>query len=199
MYKTHQPRIQKYALASSDNAARVVSMVSLSIQQAWYSVGNQLADVDANGENSRFLWGSKKPCYNYVTKHKGDLFLALHEYKKGKIDLPDLLVKVADIPGLGLVKAGFVIQLSLGKIGCLDVHNLRQYGVDAAMFKYGKNATPATKRKKAELYIATCEKLGGSEYLWNKWCESLAANPRCRDRFTSKHHVSRMHCEFLGV
>ena len=199
MYKTHQPRIQKYALASADNMSRVIYMVSLSIQQPWYAVGNQLNDVDNLGLKSRYAWGMKAQTIGHVQKHKQELFLALHEYKSGEIDLPELLVTFASVSGLGMVKAGFVLQLCLGEVGCLDVHNLRMYNVNPNMFKFGKAATHATKRKKAELYIAMCEKLGGSNVLWDNWCEALAQNPRCRDRFTSKHHVSRVHCEFLGV
>ena len=199
MYKTHQPRISRFALQSSDNMAKVMTMVSLSIQQPWHSVGNQLADVMTKGRKSRFLWGSKGKLFDYVQKHKADLFVSLHDYKKKRITLAELLVRFAEVDGLGLVKAGFVLQLCLGKVGCLDIHNLRMYGVNPSDFKYGKNATLETKLRKAELYIAMCEKLGGSEKLWDTWCDNLAQNPRCRKYFTSKHHVSRVHCEFVGA
>jgi hypothetical protein len=59
----------------------------------------------------------------------------------------------------------------------INIHNLRRYNVNPNMFKFGKAATYATKRKKAELYIAMCEKLGGSSVLWDNWCEALAENP----------------------
>jgi hypothetical protein len=199
MYKTHQPRISRFALQSADNMAKVMTMVSLSIQQPWYAVGKQLQDVMTEGRKSRFLWGSKGKLFDYVQKHKADLFVSLHDYKKKRITLAELLVRFAEVDGLGLVKAGFVLQLCLGKVGCLDIHNLRMYGVNPSDFKYGKNATLETKLRKAELYIAMCEKLGGSEKLWDTWCDNLAQNPRCRKYFTSKHHVSRVHCEFIGA
>ena len=110
MYKTHQPRIQRYALASADNMSRVIYMVSLSIQQPWYAVGNQLEDVDNLGLKSRYAWGMKAQTIGHVQKHKQELFLALHEYKAGEIDLPELLVIFASVSGLGMVKAGFVLQ-----------------------------------------------------------------------------------------
>ena len=197
MYKTHQPRISKYALKSADNMAKVMYMVSLSIQQPWHSVGKQLQDVMTVGRKSRFLWGSKGKLYDYVQKHKAELFVALHDYKKGRMTLAELLVRFAEVDGLLFVKAGFVLQLCLGEVGCLDIHNLRMYGVNPADFKYGKNATLETKLRKAELYIAMCEKLGGSEKLWDTWCDNLANNPRCKKYFTSKHHVSRVHHQFL--
>ena len=199
MYKTHQPRISRFALQSADNMAKVMTMVSLSIQQPWHAVGKQLADVMTVGRKSRFLWGSKGKLFDYVQKHKADLFVSLHDYKKNRITLAELLVRFAEVDGLGLVKAGFVLQLCLGKVGCLDIHNLRMYGVNPSDFKYGKNATLETKLRIAELYIAMCEKLGGSEKLWDTWCDNLAQNPRCRKYFTSKHHVSRVHCEFVGA
>lgn len=198
MYKTHNRRTRIYALASPENVANTVTMVSASIMQPWYSVGRQLKDIQANGEKATSLnWGIKKACYKYVQENKRDIFLTLHEYKSGEIDLPDLLIRLCEIPGIQLVKAGFIAQLTLGKVGCLDIHNLRMYGINASTFKFTDTTTYATKRKKAELYIATCERLGGSEYLWDAWCENLA---ECHPtKFTSKHHVSRVHCDYLGA
>jgi len=54
MYKTHNKRINNYALKSPENMANVVLMVSQSIQQVWAGVGKQLADIEANGLDSVF-------------------------------------------------------------------------------------------------------------------------------------------------
>jgi len=200
MYKTHNKRINKYAMKSPENMANVVLMVSQSIQQVWAGVGKQLADIEAKGLDSAFLRnGTKRKLYLELQERKGELWLALHDYRKGRIDLPDLLCLFQSLHGLGFVKAGFVLQLCMGDVGCLDIHNLRMYGVKATDFSVSATATYATKRRKAELYIATCEKLGGSESLWDVWCEALADNERCGYLYTSKHHVSRLHCDFVGA
>jgi len=200
MYKTHNKRINTYALKSPENMANVVLMVSQSIQQVWAGVGKQMQDIEANGLDSVFLKNqTKRKLYIELHERKRELWLALHDYRKGRIDLPDLLCLFQSIHGLGFVKAGFVLQLCTGEVGCLDIHNLRMYGVKATDFLVSATATTATKRRKAELYIATCEKLGGSASLWDVWCEALASNKRCGHLYTSKHHVSRLHCDFVGA
>jgi len=200
MYKTHNKRINSYALKSPENMANVVLMVSQSIQQVWAGVGKQLADIEANGLDSAFLRNkTKRKLYIELHERKRELWLALHEYKKGRIDLPELLCTFQSLHGLGFVKAGFVLQLCVGDVGCLDIHNLRMYGVKASDFIVNASATYATRRRKAELYIATCEKLGGSESLWDTWCAALSDNERCGHLYTSKHHVSRLHCDFIGA
>jgi len=200
MYKTHNKRINKYALKSPENMANVMLMVSQSIQQVWAGVGKQLQDIEANGLDSVFLKNqTKRKLYIEVNERKRELWLALHDYRKGRIDLPDLLCLFQSIHGLGFVKAGFVLQLCTGEVGCLDIHNLRMYGVKATDFLVSATATYATKRRKAELYIATCEKLGGSASLWDVWCAALSDNERCGHLYTSKHHVSRLHCDFIGA
>tara|TARA_R110000803_G_scaffold25208_1_gene60218 strand:+ start:291 stop:893 length:603 start_codon:yes stop_codon:yes gene_type:complete len=200
MYKTHNKRINTYALKSPENMANVVLMVSQSIQQVWAGVGKQMQDIEANGLDSVFLKNqTKRKLFIELHERKRELWLALHDYRKGRIDLPDLLCLFQSIHGLGFVKAGFVLQLCTGEVGCLDIHNLRMYGVKATDFLVSATATTATKRRKAELYIATCEKLGGSASLWDVWCEALASNKRCGHLYTSKHHVSRLHCDFVGA
>lgn len=200
MYKTHNYRINRYAFKSADNMANVIMMVSQSIQQVWAGVGKQMQSVHELGLDSPFLRNrTKRKLYLELQKRKGELFLALHEYKRGKIDLAHLLVTIQSLHGLGFVKAGFVVQLCTGEVGCLDLHNLRRFGVNPNLFMVSPKATYETRRRKAELYIATCEKLGGSAYLWDSWCEVLATNERCGHLYTSKHHVSRLHCEFLGI
>ena len=179
MYKTHNKRINTYALKSPENMANVVLMVSQSIQQVWAGVGKQMQDIEANGLDSCFLKNqTKRKLYIELHERKRELWLALHDYRKGRIDLPDLLCLFQSIHGLGFVKAGFVLQLCTGEVGCLDIHNLRMYGVKATDFLVSATATTATKRRKAELYIATCEKLGGSASLWDVWFEALASNER---------------------
>ena len=77
MYKTHNKRINKYAMKSPENMANVVLMVSQSIQQVWAGVGKQLADIEANGLNSAFLRnGTKRKLYLELQERKGELWPA---------------------------------------------------------------------------------------------------------------------------
>ena len=129
MYSVHAKAIQDYAQKSSDNLADVIIMVVLSIQQPWKNVGLQMADVKLNGRASKFLWGNKGRTYEYVMKRKGFIFnqfLAVVNSNKSDSDKAYSLMNIfLRIDGLGMVKAGFVCQLSAGLVGCIDRQNIR--------------------------------------------------------------------------
>ena len=110
--------------------------------------------------------------------------------------LAEKLLVVASINGIGIVKAGFVLQLCLGKVGCLDVHNLRRFGLSPTAFKMGK-VKYDTALGKAKLYIKICEDLGGCEYLWDSWCNLLAE--KYPNKYKDGQHVSRLHQEYIKI
>ena len=124
---------------------------------------------------------------NYKQLHK-DIF-------NPNLSLAEKILSVSSIPGIGIVKAGFVLQLCIGKVGCLDVHNLKMFGFSESAFKFSKTTTKNTALAKARLYIETCEKLGGSEFLWDNWCEFIAA--KYPKHFTSADQVSQMHVNLI--
>lgn len=196
MFKNHQTKIGQACAASPAAIADTMICVINSIRTHWYLVGNMNIDVKQNGLDSRYLNNAvKAKAYKYIQRNKKDIHAKFADYQAGKIDLPDLLLYVASCPNLGLAKAGFVIQLALGEIGCLDSHNLQRFGLSASTFKYGANASYALMRKKAELYIDTCEKLGGCEHLWDSWCDYLATvHPT---KYRDGEHVSQLHVDFI--
>ena len=160
MFSKHQPNIEEFARQNSDNFAQVVLFVSATIQQMFHTVPAIVDDVREYGLDSKHLWGSKQDTWRYTLENKDLLFEAVFS----DMDLEDKLLSIAEIPGIGLVKAGFVLQLCTGEVGCLDVHNLRRFGLSAQTFKLGK-VKYLTARKKASLYIKTCLECGGSETL----------------------------------
>jgi hypothetical protein len=111
----------------------------------------------------------------------------------------ELLNYFASLPGLGLVKGGFLAQLVFGLVGCIDTHNLtrfnvRPYDVAARAFKSAK--TSATRNRKIEVYLDICAKLGGCAALWDGWCEYVYARNR-GDYYTSAQQVSQMHVDAI--
>mgnify|MGYP003693776155 CR=1 FL=1 len=44
------------------------------------------------------------------------------------------LRQLIEIPHIGIVKAGFILQLVRGEVGCLDRHNLRAAGIHERAF-----------------------------------------------------------------
>tara|TARA_R100000742_G_C4261112_1_gene78893 strand:- start:513 stop:1145 length:633 start_codon:yes stop_codon:yes gene_type:complete len=201
MYKNHAVKCQAYAQRNADNFADVVMMVSLSIQQNWLGVGDQLQDVRLNKENSKFLWGMKATAYKYIMTHKHKIYAMMKAVmcsNHNDEDKAKSLMKVfLRIEGLGLVKAGFVCQLTCGLVGCMDVHNIKAYKIDEKMLTYNKKLKTEkgikANEKKIENYIKMCHDYG-TEELWNAWCESLALKS---DKWVDGFHVSEVHYTYL--
>jgi len=198
MYITHAKAIQNYAKQSSDNLVNVITMVVLSIQQPWLSVGDQMADVKQNGLDSKFLWGNKRKAYTYITKRKDFIhnqYLAVINSSKSDDDKAYSLMNIfLRVEGLGMVKAGFVCQLSAGLVGCIDLHNIRLYGIDEKVLKLPKSLKTKTLRDdRINKYISICHNIG-TENLWDTWCDYLSTkSPKWSDGF----EVSKVHYDYL--
>jgi hypothetical protein len=201
MYKTHAIQCQEYAMQSADNLMNVAMLVSVSIQQNWLSCGDQLKDVKENGINSKYLWGVKSKTYKYLDSNKYKLYAqvkAIANSHKSNDDKAYSLMRVfLRVDGLGLPKAGFMCQLTMGLVGCMDIHNIRMYKLDPKVFVLAKN--PKTikglqaNERKLKNYIAICHDYG-TESLWNEWCDNLATkSPKWRDG----NHVSEVHINYL--
>jgi len=198
MYNIHAKAIQDYAKQSSNNLVDVITMVILSIQQPWLSVGNQMADVKVNGIDSKFLWGNKRKAYGYITKRKAFMhnqYLAVINSNKPDNDKAYSLMNIfLRVEGLGMVKAGFVCQLSAGLVGCIDLHNIRLYGIDEKVLKLPKSLkTKELRDDRINKYISICHNIG-TEKLWDTWCNYLSTkSPKWSDGF----EVSKVHYDYL--
>ena len=200
MYSVHAKAIQDYAKESSDNLADVITMVVLSIQQPWSAVGKQMADVKLNGRNSKFLWGNKGRTYDYITRRKGFIFnqfLAVINSNKSDAEKAYSLMNIfLRIDGLGMVKAGFVCQLTAGLVGCIDLHNIRLYGIDEKVLKLPKSLKSKNIRdEKINKYISICHNIG-TENLWDTWCNFLATK---NSVWSNGFEVSKVHYDYLMV
>ena len=201
MYKIHAKAVQEYAQRSADNMADVILMVVLSIQQNWSGVGDQLKDVRENKVDSRFLWGNKGKTYKYLATHKhfiyGQMLAISHSNLSDKDKALSLMTIFLKIPGLGLPKAGFTCQLIAGLVGCMDVHNIRMYNLDAKALTLAKDPkgdkAKATNHNKIVNYIDLCTTYG-TENLWNSWCNFLATKSV---KWQDGNHVSEVHYTYL--
>ena len=198
MYINHAKAIQDYAKQSSNNLVDVITMVVLSIQQPWLSVGDQMADVKQNGLDSKFLWGNKRKAYNYITKRKDFIYnqyLAVINSNKSDDDKAYSLMNIfLRVEGLGMVKAGFVCQLSAGLVGCIDLHNIRLYGIDEKVLKLPKSLKTKTLRDdRINKYISICHNIG-TENLWDTWCDYLSTKS---PKWSNGFEVSKVHYDYL--
>lgn len=200
MYSVHAKAIQDYAKESSDNLADVITMVVLSIQQPWKDVGKQMSDVKLNGKDSKYLWGNKRRTYDYITKRKGFIFnqflAVINSSKSNDAKAYSLMNIFLRIDGLGMVKAGFVCQLSAGLVGCIDLHNIRLYGIDEKILKLPKSLkSKEIKDEKINKYISICHNIG-TENLWDTWCNFLATK---NSVWSNGFEVSKVHYDYLMV
>ena len=190
MFSTHQSAIAEFALGSNVGLERTFRLVLLSIRQPFHSMAKQMQDVDANGMQSPYLFGWKRDGLAFVRANASQLRETLKAVPSGYGDAQALL-RIATVPGLGLVKAGFVLQLVTGSAGCLDSHNMERFGLNVNAFKYGSNASDALKRKKALAYLDACWNSGGCASLWDGWCNHVAAyHPK---HWTDGEAVSTLH------
>jgi|DEB0MinimDraft_6_1074348.scaffolds.fasta_scaffold09630_3 hypothetical protein len=190
MFSTHQKAISEFALGSNVGLERTFRLVFLSIRQPFHAMQKQMQDVDDNGLQSPYLFGWKRDGLAFVRANASTIREKLKAVPDGYGDAQALL-DVATVPGLGLVKAGFVLQLVTGSAGCIDSHNMQRFGLNVNAFKYGSNASDALKRKKALAYLDACWRSGGCESLWNGWCDYVAAQqPK---HWQSGFDVSAMH------
>ena len=199
MFKNHMPEIKRYAMHSPENLADVVLMVSLSIQQPWHTVGTQIRDVRINGSSSKYLWGIKRKTYEYLQSNKTELYnnyiRILRNRSPSIYKARQMLDAFMDVPGLGLVKSGFCCQLTAGLVGCIDLHNIRIYGIEPSTLKVSKSMSAKLIRSKQIDYIDVCHRIG-TQKLWDKWCEHLASNSK---HFTSGFEVSKVHYDYLAL
>ena len=196
MYDRDMPAMREIALSEPAGLTRVIAFVLATIQQPLQSVQNQMADIKANGAQSKYLFGSKRIGYQYACDHAEVIFAAVVK----AVEIGDTIGAVdvlSNVPGLGIVKASFVAQICGLEVACLDTHNLRRLGFAETAFKLAKSVKPETKRAKIANYVRICAETGGARHWWNSWCEFVAGN-RANRSLTSGDAVSAYHVACLA-
>ena len=196
MFKKHQTRIGKFMLRNPENTKKGILVVASTIQVQTNLVMDTLTDYLDKASQGKYAWKMKQDTYDYVEANKTDIHKLLKDTANGKTELHVCLAELTKIDGLGIVKAGFVLQMALGKVGCLDTHNLTRFGIDGKQFKFSKTASDKLRQQKAKLYIDICNQIGGCEYLWDTWCEFIAN--KYPKQFKSGMEVSALHCKWVG-
>lgn len=182
----------KFAQASADNLHRAAVFVLATIQQQLETVPVAMNDMLDRGVSSKYAWGAKPRGLAYLEAHKNELYSDAMVAR----DRPAALLEVfLVVPGMALVKAGFLCQIFAGHVGCIDLHNVKMYDVSRADVRY-EPAKPETMLRKREQYVALCDGLGGAHALWSRWCDYVAAlRPK---NWASGADVSRFHFEVIS-
>ena len=191
MYNVDQKAISKLARNSIEFCTWLIVMVLVSIRTPWINIVKNMEKVKKDGANATILNNkSKNRGYRYIKSHAKQLHETIfNDY----MTTEEKLVALCDIPNIALVKAGFILQLCLGKVGCIDCHNATEYGTKLSDYKFGPNASLSTKVRKARSYIAECKRQGGSAKLWNSWCKQR--HEQYPNTFTSARDVSLRHVD----
>ncbi len=202
-FNTHQPKIAAFAKASPENMARVYRFVIATVQQPLIMTPEIVREFDAIGAESKYAFGFKGDALAWLIDNEEHVYCAAMGIWDSVTNPREceaaLLSFFASCPGLGLVKAGFMVQLCFGVGGCLDTHNINRFGLNECRFKSSrfKNAkTDKTRRAIVAEYLETVAKCGGVALLWAEWCEYVAQRDK---NYDDAAHVSRMHCEALGI
>lgn len=184
MYEKHVPILTQYG-QTSDGFADIVVFAICTQNQRFYNVAGMLKTLHVDGVAAcRKLTLRQKDAIVYAYRHAGDLQQTLPACT---VDAMRVLV---ELPGIGIVKAGFILQMLGYPIGCLDVHNLRLAGLAPKVFaRIPASAEGLT--HKIHVYRDVCHTLGGAERLWDDWCTLISLKyPRW---FPTAEHVSSYH------
>lgn len=216
MFDTHNPVINEYMQSNYKNMVDGIMFVVLSVKTPFHTMQKQMEDYRVNGVNSKYVWGFKRQTLEYLQENGKDLYDELMDLSsrkqfysegqpikfKGRQILShrdkQMMLVLTDVPGLGVVKAGFVMQMMFGRVGCIDVHNQRRlYSVNPKDLQFVKNAKDHTKLVKIVNYVNICKHNNSTQRLWDHWC-TLLTDKRCnKGRFTCGEDVSAFHVTAL--
>jgi hypothetical protein len=148
---------------------RGVLFAVLSIRQTIRNVPAQLEDV-TEGRDYDWLFGHKMSAYQYLSVHRDKLHRDVIAAKTNGERI-DILTR---IPGLGIVKAAFILQLMGYDVACLDSRNIKREGRNPRAFRADGEARKTGKAwaRKIARYVAETE--GRAQEYWDHWCADVA-------------------------
>lgn len=202
MYKEHCLGI--IAPAMRDDMAtfrRGVMFAVCSIRQPITSVPDQIAALFEGGENPLFghkfnawAWISEERNCSLLWKKLG-LFWALQDYKgkPTRSATSCALMALLEIPGLGIVKSAFILQLMGFDIACLDSRNVKREGRNPREYE-----TRGTKGGRAKFQVTkiNCyldDVFGEAQEYWDAWCQDVA---QAYDR--TPEEISELHLAIVA-
>ena len=171
IYSDHIKECNEFAQASPANLKRAALFVLATIQQQLETVPVALTDYMESGSTSRFAWGAKKKGIEFVEANYQTLYDDAFRRRNDALALMDLFLQ---IPGMALVKAGFLCQIFAGSVGCIDTHNVKLYNIPLNVLRYRYEGSDANKVARVKRYVELCAGLGGAHFLWSQWCDYLA-------------------------
>lgn len=170
----------------------------LSIRQATINVPGQIeALFDPTEENNANpLFGSKFAAFDYLMSAAGACLWAEVRAPLGntRASCEYAILKLLEVPGLGIVKAAFITQLMGYDVACLDARNVAREGRNGRAYR-SDGKTPRQLSPKVRQYVA--ETFGKAEIYWNAWCEDVAAAYGRTPQQISELHLAILPRDFV--
>jgi hypothetical protein len=192
MYRQHVPAISEAMRDSPEGFVRGCMFAILSIRQPVTAVPDQMAVLFGEAEATRDtepLFGSKWQAWAYLSDPGNaarmweDVCAKLFTRKGARAGLLRLL----EVPGLGIVKAGFILQMLGHDVACLDTRNVKREGRNPRAFRTD-GRKPAALVRKVDLYLN--ETYGHAERYWDQWCTEVAGYYDMTPEAVSALHLS---------
>lgn len=184
MYAEHVPQIAAAMRADQSTFCRGVMFAILSARVQFPRVPDQCKELTARKASAACLWGWKFDAYAFMTEHAATLYGGVAPEN----DTALALWRLTRIPGMGIVKGAFVLQMLGHDIACLDVRNIvkdgrapRAYRSDGEESKAGKAFV-----RKIIRYVADTQ--GKAQFYWDRWCTEVAA-----DYASTPERISELH------
>lgn len=214
MFANHQPVISAYARENPENFANVLKFVILTIRARLFNIPadmDTLERPETPDALAGVLYGFKADSIAQIEREAESLHWQaesiVYHAESERETAANLLNLFTGVHGFGLAKAGFAAQLIYGVSACIDSHNLARFNIAASAIKSStfKNAKAhKTRDKWIQRYCDIVKKCGGTESLWDSWCEYVYARPdtvgaKIGVAYHSAEHVSALHCTSLGL
>lgn len=199
MFKRDAATIKAYARQNAENTFRVLAfavatancpfMQSVETLRYLRRIGENVATLEyadiPTGERSaagmglnpmkvaayRTLWADRESIYSK--------YIECLTLDNGHLTFWNYILD--NLPGMGMVKAAFAVQMLFNELGCIDVHNAREQGVKMPTGRAVKNRP---------VYL-NIQAVKTSEQWWDDWCVLLAA--KYPGQFRDGDHVSFLH------
>jgi hypothetical protein len=130
------------------------------------------------------LFGHKLDAHLYLMNHAAELWRDIRASRTNA----NRIAVLCRIPGIGIVKAGFVLQLMGYNVACLDSRNVKREGRNPNEFRSRGGDTKKSLAfvRKIDRYLAEVE--GRAQEYWDLWCADVAATyDRTADEISALH------------
>ena len=179
-FKTTNPMINDYSQQSATNLYNVACKVQITIRQdtsnlcmlndQFKKYGTDIpviSNMQSKRESCEYFFENREQIY--------DRMMMINRSKKSNI--PNRIMGLfMECPNFGIAKASFLGQLAVGHKGlaCFDSVNQKKYNIPSNVTSaIPKSMSAEGRAKRIQLYIDWVYKLGGSEVLWNEWCNQI--------------------------